>query len=233
MQEVDTLSNISASNNSVSDDHPDKLDALLIKWRTRLFVNMWLQERSMYFYESVNNALTYPIIVISSVSSATLFSTNNVAIKYIVGGLTLVTGILTSISRQMRPAELYQQYAMTTLRYQALVRRIETYISLPLTMREDDPVTFMRKIEVEMSALMENQVNPPPYVKSMFQKRFGSLDTVVYGEAVLEGLRKEVMRNMEKIREEKRNSTILSKYFTSKTVKNMHRPISNRSSPSP
>ncbi len=208
LQDTDTLSNISIS---TTDDRTEKLDELLSKWRTRLFVNMWLQERSMYFYESVNNALTYPIIVISSISSATLFSTNNVAIKYIVGGLSLVTGILTSISRQMRPAELYQQYAMTTLRYQALIRRIETYLSLPMTMREDDPITFMRKIELEMSALMENQVNPPPYVKDLFQKRFGSLDQVVYGEAILEGLRTEVM---ERLRVRKQNTTFLSKYIT-------------------
>lgn len=168
----------------------------------------------MYFYENVNNMLTYPIIVISSVSSATLFSTNNIAIKYVIGGLSLVTGILTSISRQMRPAELYQQYAITTLRYQALVRRIETYLSLPVIMREDDPVSFMRKIEMEISALSENQVNPPPYVKDMFQKRFGSLDKHVYGEAILELLRNDVMRNMER----KRKEPMFSKYFPRRTM---------------
>lgn len=210
---VDTLSHIEQSTTD-DGERMEKLDRLLAKWRTRLFVNMWLQERSMYFYASMNNSLTYPIIVISSISSATLFSTNNVAIKYIVGGLSLVTGILTSISRQMRPAELYQQYAMTTLRYQALVRRIETYLSLPVAMREDDPIAFMRKVELEMSALLENQVNPPPYVKSLFTKRFGSLDSIVYGEAILETLRNDVMRNLEQQRHSKRSS--ISKYFTSR-----------------
>lgn len=198
--ELDTLEEVTIS----SEDRTEKLDDLLTRWRSRLFVNMWLQEKSMQFYANVNNALTYPIIVISSVSSATLFSTDNSAIKYVIGGLTLVTGILTSISRQMRPAELYQQYAISTLRYQALVRRIETYLSLPVVMREEDPLTFMRKFELEMTALMENQVSPPPYVKSMFQKRFGSLDKIVYGEAILELLRQDMMENLEKEREFKR-----------------------------
>jgi hypothetical protein len=167
-------------------------EELLNKWRNKLFVQLWLQEHSMYFYSILNNVFTYPIIVISSLSSAALLSTNSAPLKYTVAGLSLVTGILTAISRQMKPAELYQQHALTTLRYQTLLRMIDTYVNLPPTLREEHPTTFMKRIEADIATLMETQINPPPFVKHKFEKNFGSIDRHVYGEEIMGLLRQSI-----------------------------------------
>lgn len=185
---------------------------LLKKWKSKLFVEMWLQEKSKEFYSNINNVLTYPIIIISSISSATLFSTRSDAIKYVVGGLSLTTGILTAISRQMRPAELFQQHATATLRYQALIRSIDTYLSLPTEMRtESDPITYMRKLETEIASLMENQVNAPPYVKRQFESRFGPMDKLVYSEEILQLLSNDMQRKRMEI--SSLGGTLVSKYL--------------------
>lgn len=189
---------------------------MLSDWKAKLFVQMWLQERSMYFYQDLNNLITYPIIIISSISSATLFSTSNETVKYVIGALTLGTGVLTAISRQMRPAELYQQHSIATLRYQALIRNITTYLSLPPAMRTMDAQSFMNKIETEIASLMENQVNPPPYIVSKFEKKYGSIEKLIYGEEILELLRADMERNremeIEKAKSKPRGT--ISKYIT-------------------
>lgn len=185
-------------------------EKLLAKWKAKLFVQMWLQERSMYFYRDLNNYLSYPIIVISSVSSATLLATKSEVIKYFIGGLSLTTGILTAISRQMRPAELYQQHATATLRYQALIRTIDTCLSMPISMRDSDPKTFLQKIELDMATLNENQVNPPPFIIRKFERKFNSsIDKLVYGEEILALLRADMLKSSEHTRSTK----LMSRYF--------------------
>ena len=187
----------------------DEFEELLNEWKSKLFVQFWLQEHSMYFYNKLNNFLTYPVIIISSVSSATLFTTSNPAVKYVVGCLTLTTGILTAVARQMRPAELYQQHASTTLRYQALIRTIDTYVSLPKGTRPEDPATFLKKIEMEIAALSENQINAPPYIKKKFEASYGSMDRLIYGEEILELMRNDVERKnyLEKMRNKRKTGS--------------------------
>jgi hypothetical protein len=65
--------------------------ALLERWKTKLFVQLWLQERSVYFYDWCNNVFAYSIILISSASSATLFSSTTYYVQYIVGAMSIVT----------------------------------------------------------------------------------------------------------------------------------------------
>lgn len=203
---------VSESTNDWQPEH----EALLESWKAKLFVQMWLQERSMYFYRDINNYLTYPIIAISSISSATLFSTNNEIVKNVIGALTLTTGVLTAITRQMRPAELYQQHAIATLRYQTLIRTINTYLSLPKSMRDTDPKTFMQKIEMDISALMENQINAPPYIKRKFEKKYGNIDKLVYGEEILTLLRSDMLRHAEEMKSKRKNTTISQYLFRSR-----------------
>lgn len=195
---------IPVSHNSLNDIWKEH-EELLNKWKYKLFVQLWLQENSMHFYAQLNNWITYPIIVISSISSATLFSTNSVPIKYTVACMSLVTGILTAISRQMRPAELYQQHASATLRYMSLLRMIDTYLSLPQNLREEHPTVFMKRIETDIATLMETQINAPPIIKQKFEKKFGSIDRLVYGEEIMALLKQSltVKRGIEK---EKRNN---------------------------
>lgn len=218
--ETDHLENISLSVTDTEDAHADSIwkkehTELLTKWKAKLFVQMWLQEKSMYFYQDLNNLITYPVIIISSISSATLFSTNNVAVKYVIGALTLTTGILTAVSRQMRPAELYQQHAIATLRYQALIRTITTYLSLPPYMRASDPKSFMNKVEMDISSLMENQVNPPPYIVKQFEKKYGTIDKLIYGEEILELLRSDHELELTKAKRRIPRKTISQYFFSS------------------
>jgi hypothetical protein len=178
----------------------DIFSNLLLRWKTKLFVQLWLQEKSMYFYNTWNHILSYSIILISTGSSATLFSTDNVNIKYAIGALTMVTGILTAVSRQMKPAEKYQEHLITTNKYHQLMRKIENYLTLkPLEPTEDK---FKEQIEEEINQLIQNQLTPPLNILRLFEMRYGSIDVMMYGNEIINLMIKDTLasKNLEFIK---------------------------------
>lgn len=169
-------------------------ELILKEWKAKCFVNLWLQDASSYYYTRMYNWMSYPVIVVSSLSSAALFSSSNEVIKYIVGVMTLSSAILTAITRQLKPGELHQQHALTTRRYHNLIRSIDTCISLTLPMRPP-PDIFIEKIGVEIDNLATSQTDPPAHVIRSFESKYGPLDRMLYGEDIAELMRIEIQTN--------------------------------------
>lgn len=178
----------------------DIFSNLLLRWKTKLFVQLWLQEKSMYFYNNWNHLLSYSIILISTGSSATLFSTDNTTIKYVIGALTMVTGILTAVSRQMKPAEKYQEHLITTNKYHQLMRKIENYLTLKPKEPSEDK--FKEVIEEEINQLIQNQLTPPLNILRSFEKKYGSIDVMMYGNEIINLMIKDTLasKNLEFIK---------------------------------
>lgn len=190
---------------------------ILKEWKAKCFVNLWLQEKSSYYYVRLYNFLTYPIIFLTSTSSAALFSSNNLVLKYIAGVMTLTSGMLTAITRQLKPGELYQQHALTTRRYMNLLRNIDICLSLTIPMRLS-PAHFIDKIGLEIDNLASNQLDPPISVIRRFEKKYGPLDKMLYGEDIVELLKIELHAN-KMFRKVKKNAR-LSEDMASESRKN-------------
>lgn len=169
----------------------DQHESILKEWKAKCFINMWLQTTSAYHYAKLQDYMSYPVIILSSVSSATLFSTNSKAVQYTVGVVTMLTGVITALSRQLKPGELYQQYSQTTKRYKALIRNIDTCLDLPLNMRPK-PEVFIEKIGADMDSLSSSQLYPPVSVLKKFESKFGHIDVMMYGEDIIELLTKDL-----------------------------------------
>lgn len=169
-------------------------EAILKEWKAKCFVNLWLQDASAYYYTRMYNWLSYPIIIISSVSSAALFSSNNAFIKYIVGIMTLSSGVLTAITRQLKPGELHQQHASATRRYHNLIRSIDTCLSLTPPMRAA-PDIFIEKTGTEIDNLATSMLDPPLKIIKTFEGKYGTLDRMLYGEDIVELMKIEMKAN--------------------------------------
>lgn len=157
---------------------------ILKEWKIRCFINLWLQENSSYFYSSLNNFLTYPIIVLSTITATLLFASDSIFLKYTVGTLNLLIGILMSLSLQIRPDEMLHQYQIIVQKYYTLLREIDTCLSLTKDMRQN-PALMLEKVGVEMDTLMDIQLDPPFRIVRKFENLYGTLDTLLYGEDVL------------------------------------------------
>jgi hypothetical protein len=179
----------------MSDSWQPQHDKILVLWKSKAFVNLWLQNRSTYYYLYVYNFLSYLIIIISSVSSATLFSDPNLfggkrCINYIVGSLSIFSAICISILRQMKPAELHNIHAITTKKYHNIIRTIDACLSLPVRIRPPS-IAFIEKIGRELENIESSQNEAPRHIIRRFEKAYGPIDRLLYGEDVLQLLQME------------------------------------------
>lgn len=173
---------------------------ILKEWKAKAFAYLWLQTNSCYFHVSVYNWLAYVVIFASSFASATMFSLDTSryncgvvglggipvsVVQYLVGSISLMAAILTGVIRQLKPGEMYQQHASIAKRYHTLIRSIDACLSLTSQLRPD-PVTFIDKVGKELDNLANNQAEPPLSVVKKFEKIYGPLERILYGEDVVE-----------------------------------------------
>jgi hypothetical protein len=172
-------------------------EEILRKWKSQCFVDLWLQSEAAYFYSRVYNLLSYPVIVLTTFSSAALFGGSSTTgtsevLQQIIGALTLISALLTTVTRQMKPAELSQQFSISAKRYLVLLRSLDTMLSQDRSLRPD-PIAYVDKIRTEMDTLLGTQVEPPKYVKKRFERKFGSLDALLYGEDIVHMIENEMV----------------------------------------
>lgn len=163
------------------EEHED----ILRKWKARCFVNLWLCVASGYFYTVLHNWLSYPVIIMSSVSSAALFSFGAQKVKMVLGVVTLACGIVTCIIRHLKPGEMYQNHSSIAKRYLNLIRTIDTCLSLTYNMRPA-PDIFIDRIGNEIDMLETSQIDPPVMILKRFEQRYGAIHRVLYGDDIVE-----------------------------------------------
>lgn len=169
----------------------ERHENILKEWKVKCFIQAWLQTASGYYYKKIYDMLSFPVVIMSSISGATLFTTHNITAKYVIGSVSLVSGVMTAVLRQMRPDELFQQYIQISKRYQTLIRKIDTCLVLPHKMRPE-PVLFIEKIGNEIDSLSKIQLYAPSYILRQFELKFGQLDQILYGEDIIELLKRDL-----------------------------------------
>lgn len=162
-------------------------EQILRKWKAQCFVDMWLQNESAHMYNQLYNWLSYPIIVLTTFSSAALFGSNtlfsSMHVNLGVGCLTTVAALLTTIIRQIKPAELAQHHVLSAKRYQVLIRMIDLTVGQTAELRPE-PQLFMAKVQSEMDMLLNSQLEVPKRVVARFERKYGNLDLLLFGESL-------------------------------------------------
>lgn len=167
-------------------------EKILKSWKAKCFVNMWLQNKSRYYYSFIQNLLTYPIIIITSCSGAVLFSYQYITINYVVSILSLISGILMAVMRQMKPEELEHEFSLTTRKYQTLIRKIDTILDVSPEMRKITPETCIERVTYEMDLIINSQLYPPAKIVKDFEKTFGNIHEILYGQDIIELLKRDL-----------------------------------------
>lgn len=165
---------------------------LLMAWKGQAFVHLWTQAATMYVYRRIYTLLSFPILIISSVTGTIVYS-NLPSIKYIISALSVLTAILTSLQRQVRPSERAQEHLAIVQKYSVLIRNINMTLNLPEDQRPD-PATFIHQIKLELDALANSQPDPLELVIYWFNRRFHvSFEKALYGDSLREIIRRDHM----------------------------------------
>ena len=164
-------------------------DKLLREWKTRCFVEYFLQTFSLYVYQKYYNYISLPVIVLSTAAGASIFSSDKPAVRYMSASMAMVSGILSGLIRQLQPGEKSAQHYTYAKRWNNLLRNLQQTLSIPYSQRPKVDV-YLAQVMSEMDAIGSSQPYPLETAISSFTKRFGrrNFDKFLYGEDMLQSI---------------------------------------------
>jgi len=183
---------------------------ILKQWKAKAFVQLWLHDNSIYYYMFINNWMSYPIILISTTCSAVVLINDSVIMRIIIGVFSFINAILTAINRQLCPGSIMHEHFVMSKRYNNLIRNVDTCLCLTESMRPH-PSVFIERVGMEIDNLANNTLSPPQYVIKKFERIFGTLDRMLYGEHVFELLKLE-MQNRKMVNNMRRKSELIQQH---------------------
>ena len=162
-----------------------KQEQLLIRWAEKAAGYRWLHNHARMFYKKQNDWLSYPCIVISSITGVggfAVLSPNDqnmsteqkqkiVIFQYFFAFLNVVAGILTSISKFNNSSRMMEAHSVMSVQYSKFYRNIDMELSL-------DPqdrtcvIKFVKKCREEYDRLLDEAPDIPAISIEAFNLEF-------------------------------------------------------------
>jgi hypothetical protein len=158
------------------DEHED----LLKEWAEKGRYYSWMHHKTSVDYGRLNNLLTLPMILISTVSGSANFSMMgqnsdtfvlSTILPFVIGTMGLTSAILSSLTRFLKTAELAEKHAMFYRQFNILVRSICLELSLPRIQRKK-PFEILNLNRHEFDRLVNGAPAIPEHIVAEFNKRF-------------------------------------------------------------
>lgn len=156
-------------------------DELLKTWRRQASVNLWLQTASAYYYERINNWITYPTILVSAMTSVGIFSTDNEIVRYALAGVSLFSACMSALNRQIRAAERAQEYSIKARELGKFVRDLNFLLMIEYHQRPNVREALTR-IRCDFDRINDTQNEPPLSIIRMYEKNHQSIESTLYQE---------------------------------------------------
>ena len=164
----------------------EKQEKLLIKWAEKAAGYRWLHNHARLFYKKQNDWLSYPSIVIASITGVGGFAVlnpsgnqdvsqdtkNNImVIQYFFAFLNVLGGILTSISKFSQSLPLSEAHSSMCVQWSKFYRSIDMEISLDVKHRSE-VVEFLMKSREEYDKLLDDAPDIPAISIQAFMVQF-------------------------------------------------------------
>jgi hypothetical protein len=162
-----------------------KQENLLIRWAEKAAGYRWLHNHARMFYKKQNDWLSYPCIIISSITGVggfAVLSPNDqnmsteqkqkiVIFQYFFAFLNVVAGILTSISKFNNSSRMMEAHSVMSVQYSKFYRNIDMELSLETKYRED-VLDFVNKVRLEYDRLLDEAPDIPSHTIEAFNETF-------------------------------------------------------------
>lgn len=151
----------------------DAEEELLAGWAERASGYRWLHDKSSKMFERYSMFLGIPASVIAYLSGGTVLAMDmeNSAMKYIIGTLSILGGILTNLQGSLRWKERAEKHRMVSTMFSAFHRNISAELALDKSLREH-PVDYIRLKRTEFDRLIEQCPDVPDEIIQQFNTRF-------------------------------------------------------------
>ena len=138
----------------------------------------WLHTQCQIRFECFNFYLTIPSIAVTAIAGSLTIGLNSLVpagyqiyATTVLGGLTIGTGVLTTLNQYMKSAHLVEAHKLAALSYGKLYRLILTELSLHRSSR-GDPHAFLKMVRTEQDRLQETSPTVLPHIIEQFKNTF-------------------------------------------------------------
>lgn len=161
-----------------------KSEDLLIQWKEKASGYRWLHNHARMHHKSISDWLSYPSIVIASVTGVGGFAFMNPTsdgetpdnirwFQVAFATLNVLGGILTSVNKFSQSASLVEKHSIASIAYSKLYRSIDMELTLDPEHREKKSVAeLVRSFRERYDALLDDSPDLPCKSIIAFQKKF-------------------------------------------------------------
>lgn len=169
---------------------------LSIDWKKRAVIEFYLQLKSVYTHKRLHNALTIPIIMLSTIAGASIFSSNNATLQYVAASFSISSALLTGLLRQLQPGEKAIEHLAAVRKWSRIINKFQLQEIKPSIEKAD----FLIKIEAEIESIFSSQPEPVPSAIEAMRKKYGNdtMNEIWFGKDI-----QTQFRNAKNIQKEK------------------------------
>ena len=170
----------------MTDDHgwTEKQEKLLMKWAQKAAGYRWLHNHARLLYKNQHDWLSYPTIIMSSITGVGGFAVLNpssttdattksriLLIQYFFAFMNVASGIINSISKFNNCGKLMETHSLMCVQYSKFYRNIDMELSLEA--KDRSPVLeFVTKCRMEYDRLLSESPDIPASSIAAFNKQF-------------------------------------------------------------
>ena len=157
--------------------HPQQ-EKLLKQWGEMASSNRWMHYNTHLMYVKLTMWFTLPVIILSSLTGTMNFAQSSFPLKYqgmlplIIGGVNLITGMITTIGSFLRVSELAEGNRVAALSYGKIASNIRVELLLPVPQRTMNGGDFIAMCRSEMDRLTEQTPDIPRAIEKTFHSFF-------------------------------------------------------------
>jgi len=167
-----------------------KQEQLLVRWAEKAAGYRWLHNYARLHFKRVNDYMSYPSIVISSITGVGGFAVLNpsgnenlddrtknkiLIVQYMFAFLNVIGGILTSLSKFSQSAQLAEAHSAMCVQYSKFYRNIDMELSLDPEHRQD-VIEFVNMCRQEYDRLLDDAPDIPANAIIQFNMEFPDKD---------------------------------------------------------
>jgi hypothetical protein len=158
-------------------------EKLLAEWADIAMCYRWLHDRAEKHYKRANYFITIPVIILStltgtaSVGLSSIVGDDLTAQKYAqlgIGGVSIITGILSTLGNYLRFAQLQEGNKNAALSWSKFHRMIRSELSLHPDRRQDCQ-DFLKHCRNDLDRMLENAPEIHTIAIDEFNKKIGSI----------------------------------------------------------
>ena len=156
-----------------------ELEVLFAEWADKAACYRWMHDKTGRMYQARDQAFMFPIIILSTVGGAANFAMNSISqdptiqtyIQLGLGGLSIATGILTTIANRLGYASASEAHRGASISWGKFNRLIVIEMSLHPDERME-AFAFMKMFRIELDRLIEQSPTIPEAIINSFIYEF-------------------------------------------------------------